>query len=70
MVDNPLSLNRYTFVHNNPLVNFDPTGYWCVSESGREAHAGLCLKDTSTWSPDILHIGDWVLEGGEKKKRW
>ncbi|AKF95804.1 RHS repeat-associated core domain-containing protein [Brevibacillus laterosporus] len=27
-VDNPLSLNRYTYVHNNPLSNVDPAGNW------------------------------------------
>jgi len=27
-VDNPLSLNRYTYVKNNPLRYIDPTGHW------------------------------------------
>ena len=26
-IDNPLSLNRYTYVHNNPLIATDPTGH-------------------------------------------
>jgi RHS repeat-associated protein len=25
---NPLSLNLYTYVHNNPLIYIDPTGHW------------------------------------------
>ncbi|TBL69886.1 polymorphic toxin-type HINT domain-containing protein [Paenibacillus thalictri] len=29
-ITNPLSLNLYTYVHNNPLTNVDPTGH-CVS---------------------------------------
>ncbi|MGG3202025.1 RHS repeat-associated core domain-containing protein, partial [Brevibacillus laterosporus] len=36
-VDNPLSLNRYTYVHNNPVRNVDPTGncVWdaCIGEA-------------------------------------
>ncbi|MNO62610.1 tRNA(Glu)-specific nuclease WapA precursor [compost metagenome] len=27
-IDNPLSLNLYTYVHNNPLSYSDPTGHW------------------------------------------
>jgi RHS repeat-associated protein len=27
-VDSPLSLNRYTYVHNEPILFFDPTGHW------------------------------------------
>lgn len=27
-VDNPLTLNRYTYVENNPLRYIDPTGHW------------------------------------------
>ncbi|NEW08355.1 hypothetical protein GK047_20360 [Paenibacillus sp. SYP-B3998] len=31
-VDNPLSLNRFTYVENNPLTKTDPSGHcpWCV----------------------------------------
>ncbi|MGO0059931.1 RHS repeat-associated core domain-containing protein [Brevibacillus fluminis] len=29
-VDNPLSLNRYTYVHNNPLKFIDPSGYEAI----------------------------------------
>lgn len=31
--DDPLSLNRYTYTHNNPLIYWDPTGHWVASDS-------------------------------------
>ncbi|OAB30169.1 hypothetical protein PMSD_20470 [Paenibacillus macquariensis subsp. defensor] len=27
-INNPMSLNLYTYVQNNPLIYVDPTGYW------------------------------------------
>ncbi|MDF9413918.1 hypothetical protein E1B06_19925 [Brevibacillus laterosporus] len=30
-VYNLLSVKRYTYVHNNPMSNVDPTGNWCES---------------------------------------
>jgi len=29
-------------VHNNPLVNIDPSGHWCTSADGKYSHAGGC----------------------------
>ncbi|MFC5701645.1 polymorphic toxin-type HINT domain-containing protein [Cohnella faecalis] len=46
-LDNPLSLNNYTYVHNNPLINIDPTGHYCVSADGMNAHSGLCKDDSN-----------------------
>jgi len=31
--DNPQSLNLYSYVHNNPLVNVDPDGHDCVVQT-------------------------------------
>ncbi|MED4753608.1 hypothetical protein P9361_19895 [Brevibacillus choshinensis] len=33
-VDNPLSMNRYTYVHNNPLRFVDPTGHVAADGAG------------------------------------
>ena len=48
-ISNPLSLNLYTYVHNNPLSYIDPTGNYCVSADGNWAHAGTCHSDTSIY---------------------
>ncbi|WP_340393559.1 RHS repeat-associated core domain-containing protein [Paenibacillus sp. FSL E2-0190] len=33
-IDNPLSLNLYTYVHNNPLIYSDPTGHMAAANGG------------------------------------
>lgn len=46
-VDNPLSLNRYTYVHNNPLRFIDPSGHVAAEGSGGYfggSHADLVLS--------------------------
>ena len=32
----PLSLNRYTYAHNNPIKYIDPTGYWAEGDEKRD----------------------------------
>lgn len=46
---NPLSLNRYTYVHNNPLMYTDPTGDYCVSVNGKYTHAGTCNTEGAVY---------------------
>jgi hypothetical protein len=43
-ITNPLSLNQYTYVHNNPLIYSDPTGNWCEATVNDVyyAHPGGC----------------------------
>ncbi|RFB34844.1 wall-associated protein [Brevibacillus sp. VP] len=65
-VDNPLSLNRYTYVHNNPVSNVDPTGNWCESKDGRWAHPGSCNNKGSKSSYDSDHNGSIIKENGRK----
>jgi RHS repeat-associated protein len=65
-IANPLSLNLYTYVHNNPLTNIDPTGHWCTSSDGNWSHAGGCESDTSTWSPDEGHDANDVMINGAR----
>ncbi len=63
-IDNPLSLNLYTYVYNNPLTNIDPTGHWCTSADGKWAHAGACSDSSSTYSDDMGHDHDQMKFNG------
>lgn len=51
-IDNPLTLNLYTYVHNNPLTNIDPTGHYCASVDGKIGHYGTCTSSTSRYMSD------------------
>ncbi|MGF9917695.1 RHS repeat-associated core domain-containing protein, partial [Paenibacillus ehimensis] len=68
-ITNPLSLNLYTYVHNNPLTNVDPTGHYCVSADGKNAHEGDCNTAGSiNLGHDDKWIGHAVVENGELKR--
>ncbi|WDF51266.1 RHS repeat-associated core domain-containing protein [Paenibacillus sp. KACC 21273] len=43
-ITNPLSLNGYTYVHNNPLIYVDPTGH-LIKESYNDGALRNLLKD-------------------------
>lgn len=66
-VDNPLSLNRYTYVHNSPLNNIDPSGNYCISSDGNNAHSGGCsnnLNKVAGYIDDSKASGLPVIEKG------
>jgi len=73
-IDNPLTLNLYTYVHNNPLTYIDPTGHWCTSADGKWSHPGGCNdgktgqeRYTGTgYSADYWHNGDMIYENGKE----
>ncbi|MFC9775327.1 RHS repeat-associated core domain-containing protein [Paenibacillus chitinolyticus] len=57
-MDNPLSLNLYTYVMNKPLTHVDPSGHWCTSANGKWEHSGACENSGSIYSDDMDHDGD------------
>ncbi|GIP20642.1 polymorphic toxin-type HINT domain-containing protein [Paenibacillus sp. J22TS3] len=59
-VTNPLSLNLYTYVENNPLISVDPTGHWCTSADGRNAHPGQCSSN----DPEKYYMDDYQIPKG------
>lgn len=58
---NPLSLNLYTYVENNPLTNSDPTGHYCEStvDGVFYSHSGDC-KGTKNGDvqTNVHHVDD------------
>lgn len=56
-ITNPLSLNLYTYVLNNPLSYVDPTGHYCQSTNGKYGHSGGCSdpKNASRYVPDNIY---------------
>jgi pyocin large subunit-like protein len=45
---NPQSLNRYSYVNNNPLRYTDPTGHYCVEE---DADGNIIHMNCGSWEP-------------------
>ncbi|WP_159888711.1 RHS repeat-associated core domain-containing protein [Paenibacillus puerhi] len=62
---NPLSLNLYTYVHNNPLRYTDPSGnrpqYYKVGDMFRFA-ASSRFQDSANAAAGFLPLGQWLYE--------
>lgn len=64
-INNPLSLNLYSYVHNNPIANSDPSGHFCVSRDGYWAHGGGCSNDKSYYlGDDSVYAKFSMISGG------
>ncbi|THF81694.1 RHS repeat-associated core domain-containing protein [Cohnella fermenti] len=58
--EDPLSLNRYMYVNNEPVMYYDPTGHWCQSSKG--SHAGSTpdkCTDPNDFIPDGVSPARW-----------
>ncbi|GGH61427.1 hypothetical protein GCM10008014_36860 [Paenibacillus silvae] len=60
---NPLSLNLYTYVHNNPLIYVDPSGHkvWLI-------HGTFSTGDT--WTPDFVKYVQGLFNESSDKLNW
>jgi RHS repeat-associated protein len=67
----PQDLNRYSYVHNNPLRYTDPTGH-CAAEDSEcwqrrdqvADHIGYAPSGTEAWSTaQLQHLLDWIMRG-------
>jgi len=54
--DNPQSLNLYSYVHNNPLINVDPDGHDCIVQT-RTSDTTETVSRTSG-NCDNVKVGD------------
>jgi len=63
-VDNPLTLNRYTYVHNNPLRYWDPSGTK-VAEMGSVGGGGApaAAPVIRSWNELLYIITAGVVSG-------
>lgn len=59
--NDPLSLNLYTYCHNNPLIYDDPTGHWIHIAIGAVAGAviGAGINAVSDYLDDGKFNSDW-----------
>ncbi|ANF97948.1 hypothetical protein AR543_19275 [Paenibacillus bovis] len=60
---NPLSLNVYTYVHNNPLIHIDPYGNkaWLIHGT---------FSDGNTWKPEFVDYIEKVFNETSEKLNW
>ncbi|GBF75741.1 hypothetical protein PA598K_04169 [Paenibacillus sp. 598K] len=65
ILSNPLSLNFYTYVYNNPLINIDPSGNYCVAQNGNWATPGSCSSTNSIYLGDDKNFsGRPIIDNG------
>lgn len=75
-INNPLSLNLYTYAENNPVIYADPTGNWCsATVNGKYySHPGECNGSGSGQNyvkdSNAVNFGRQVYEAGKVVGQW
>jgi len=75
-VTNPLSLNLFTYVENNPLIFTDSTGNWCSATVNGKfySHPGKCSGNGNDqfYVPDenATNFGRTIFDAGVAKGKW
>ncbi|MFC5405720.1 S8 family serine peptidase [Cohnella soli] len=62
-IDNPLTLNLYTYVSNNPLIYTDPSGHkeWLIHGT---------WSDGDTWTPEFVKYVEKLFDEPSEKLNW
>ncbi|WP_245864319.1 DUF6531 domain-containing protein [Paenibacillus donghaensis] len=62
-IDNPLTLNLYTYVENNPLIYSDPSGHkvWLIHGT---------FSNGDTWTPDFVKYVEGLFNESSDKLNW
>ena len=62
-ISNPLTLNLYTYVHNNPLIFGDPSGHkiWLIHGT---------FSDSETWTPEFRKYVEELFNESSETLDW
>lgn len=63
-LDDPQTLNLYTYVRNNPLASIDPDGHSCARNGDASENAECTAEAPKTAAERTNELEDWIFGGG------